>query len=170
MSKLTPSNITPRVARALKWIVGILEEESIEYQILGGLSASFYGASRPINDIDIDIQEKDFPHLLDRVRPYVQFGPELFIDSEWIVFMMALRYKGQVIEITNAGFQRIFDDASSEWKTFRYTLDDTFTVDWSGKRIRLMNPGMMIKYKSYLHGEKQTGDIETIKEFIRNNN
>ncbi len=153
---------------ALKWIISILEEENIPYQVLGGVAARFYGADRPINDIDIDIQEKDFPRLLKKVGKFVQFGPELYIDSEWVVLMMALNYKGQIIELTNGDSQKIFDDASSEWKIFRYSLNDTYPVNWAGKRLKLMKPDKMVRYKSYLHGEKQLRDIQVIKEFIKN--
>ena len=68
MLSIHPSNIIPKVGLTLDLIIPILEKERIFYQILGGVAASFYGSNRPINDIDIDIREKDFPRLFERVK------------------------------------------------------------------------------------------------------
>ncbi len=37
---------------ALKWLKGLLDAESIEYQIVGGLAATIHGGDREIADID----------------------------------------------------------------------------------------------------------------------
>ena len=162
--EITPMTDTTRLA--LHWIVDIFEEENIPYQIVGGTAAHFYGASRPINDIDIDVGEKHFARLLERVKGYVTFGPEVLIDSEWIVLVLGVTYHGQLIELSNADAQKLYDDETSEWKDFSYTLQDVVQIPWEGKQLRLLDPQLMIDYKRYLHGQKQKDDIETIREFI----
>ncbi|HLC94380.1 MAG TPA: hypothetical protein VJH96_02335 [Patescibacteria group bacterium] len=39
--------------KAFRWIVGILQTYKIPFQITGGFAARFYGANRPLYDIDI---------------------------------------------------------------------------------------------------------------------
>lgn len=86
-----------------------------------------------------------------------------------MVLMIILNYKGQIIEITNGDYEKIFDDLTLEWKIFRYDLTDITLVDWQGKQLRLMKPEKMVAYKKYLHGEKQRQDIQLIKNFIKPN-
>jgi hypothetical protein len=158
-----------KVTNALHWIVTILEHEAIPYQLLGGLAARFYGATRAINDIDLDIGEKDFPKIIERTREYVHFRPEVVISSEWMVLMVSLIYEEQLIEITNGDFQKIYDDESSEWKVFRYDLHDVVCVPWQHRTLRLMTPEKMALYKKLLHGPNQAHDIEAIESYIRRN-
>lgn len=44
-----------QIHAALDWLIPILTHSRAPFQITGGLAAHLYGATRPINDIDIDI-------------------------------------------------------------------------------------------------------------------
>ncbi len=158
--------MTDTTRSALHWIVDIFEAENVPYQIVGGTAAHFYGAARPINDIDIDVSEKYFARILERVKKYVTFGPEVLIDSEWIVLVLGITYHGQLIEISNADAQKIHDDAAGAWKDFSYTVQDVVEIPWEGKRLRFLTPQLMIDYKRLLHGQKQKDDIAVIQKFI----
>ena len=56
------------VYKALYWIVKIFEKHSINYILVGGLAAFFYGSIREINDIDfyIDLEELELILQLER--------------------------------------------------------------------------------------------------------
>src|SRR3989338_3523956 len=147
--KLCPK-LPPRVSHALKWITNILDKEQISYQICGGVSARFFGAKRPINDIDIDIKEADFPKLHKLIKSFVMYGPEIYRDKKWDVLMMSLVYKNQLIELTNADNAKIFDAEVSKWKIFKYNLRNVYTVSWGENQIKLMGPKNIIEYKKLL--------------------
>lgn len=79
-----------KVIEALQWIVGILEKHNVPYQISGGFAARLYGATRPINDIDIDIAHDGFEKILPEVREYIFFGPADYKDEKWDIYEMQL--------------------------------------------------------------------------------
>ncbi|MDF5473521.1 MazG-related protein, partial [Vibrio parahaemolyticus] len=43
--------MSDKVKVALQWLKQILDEEAVEYQIVGGLAATIHGGSREIADI-----------------------------------------------------------------------------------------------------------------------
>lgn len=106
----------------LGWIVSIIEDLNIPYQISGGVAAKFYGSPRPVNDIDIDIPKKSFEILYQTVRQFVVTQPNLCQDEEWKVFMMTLEYKSQQIDICSADEQAIFNFRINEWIYYTYDL------------------------------------------------
>ncbi|OQK59514.1 hypothetical protein XM79_u0117 [Vibrio vulnificus] len=57
--------MSERVKVALNWLKGLLEAESIEYQIVGGLAATIHGGSREIADIDLYIKNSDANKILE---------------------------------------------------------------------------------------------------------
>ncbi len=49
-----------KVDAALGWILRVFKKHGVPYQVCGGFAAHLYGATRPINDIDIDIPRDAF--------------------------------------------------------------------------------------------------------------
>ena len=155
-----------KVRKALKWVTKILRDQKIPYQISGGLCARFYGTTRRINDIDIDIKEIDFPRLQAIMQPYVIFGPDIYVDKKWEVLIMILKYKDQLIEFTSGDFSKISNSGRTKWLVFRYDLHDVNIIPWEGVTLNLMRPEKILRYKKHLDGKKQKEDIKAIKHFI----
>ncbi|MFZ3016050.1 MAG: hypothetical protein WA101_03610, partial [Minisyncoccia bacterium] len=69
--------------KAFLWIVNILNNKNIPFQISGGFAAKIYGSPRELNDIDIDIPDENFPDIYDGVKQYAIYGPEHYKDAKW---------------------------------------------------------------------------------------
>ena len=69
-------------AKSLKKITGILNEEKINYMIVGGFAVSFHNRARTTNDIDLVLQI--YPHHVKSILKYFpewQGFEESFMDS-----------------------------------------------------------------------------------------
>ncbi len=64
--------MSEKVKVALNWLKSLLESESIEYQIVGGLAATIHGGSREIADIDLYIHNTDANKILSHVTGVFQ--------------------------------------------------------------------------------------------------
>ncbi len=68
--------------KALNKIITILEEEDINYMIVGGLAVSYHNRSRTTNDIDLVVQT--YPHDVEKIInhfPEWKDHKESFVDS-----------------------------------------------------------------------------------------
>ena len=49
---------------AFEWIISILRNHKIPFEIIGGFAARLYGSRRMLADIDIDIPKKKIKRIL----------------------------------------------------------------------------------------------------------
>jgi hypothetical protein len=164
MPRMRP--LPQRVSITLRWILSVLEDLGVEYQISGGLAARFYGATRSINDIDIDVLAMDISRIREKTKRYVIFGPELYIDSEWMTQLLVLRYGGQLIDLSGADTAKIFDENKRTWRPFRNVPRPSRAALWQTRPVKLIHPLSLMMYKRFLHGAHQTSDINAIGEFL----
>ena len=154
-----------RIARGLTWISAILKKHNIPFQITGGLAAHAYGATRPLNDIDIDIPEDRFQEIIPEVEPYIIEGPERFKNSVWDIYVITLNYHGQEIDIGGAYTTRIRDEKTHVWHDLKADLATAETRNIFGIEVPVVNRQDLIEYKSWLalpndHQERDVREIQ----------
>jgi hypothetical protein len=76
---------------ALRWVVDILKNNNVSFQLTGGFAAKLYGSTRELADIDIDIEENGFEKIFDEVKDYIIYGPKQYKDDNWDLMLMTLK-------------------------------------------------------------------------------
>ena len=143
--------------KAFLWIINILQKHKIPYQVTGGFAAKIYGSKRKL--ADIDIPETKFKDIFGSVGKYAIFGPKQYKAEGFDVYLMTLKYKGQLIDISGAGKCKIFDKVRKRWiKTpanlNKFTLKKAF-----GKKVKVITKKDLISYKSKLRRQVDKIDI-----------
>lgn len=156
-----------KLKAALIWIVNILKKNNIPYQITGGLAAHIYGATRPINDIDIDIPDDAIYRIKDDVKEYLIEGPMKYKDDKWDLNLLSLNYKGQEIDLGGALETRIFDETTHTWVPSPANLNTAKIKSFLGLEIKVVDPHDLIKYKELLGGDHQKQDIREIRVHLK---
>lgn len=155
-----------KVANALRWIISIFEKHNVKYQLTGGFAAHLYGATRPINDLDLDIPEEDFPKILPDINEYIIYGPAHYKNEKWDLDLITLNYKGQEIDLGGAYKTKIFDDSKQKWIRSPADLSNVFYFEVDGIKVKTVPPHDLIEYKSLLGGDHQEVDINAVKEYL----
>jgi len=136
---------------AFNWIVGILQKHQIPFQVSGGLAARAYNATRPLNDIDIDIPNECFPVIIEDVRPYVTHELGRYVDADWDLLLMTLSYKGQPIDLSGMDDARIYDKSVNAWVEIPNNLEKRVIREIMGMKVPVIDPHELIAYKERLN-------------------
>ncbi len=143
----------------LKQIVTTLDEYGIPYEITGGLAAQFYGANRPLYDIDIDIHKKDFLKVAELFREYMTEPPHRTTgDDTFDIYLMTLNIKGVHIDISQAE-ESYFIDKSGRKHRLDSTMADSQALDFDGVKVNVCNKEGLIAYKKIIARDTDLEDI-----------
>ena len=148
--------------KALLWIVSILNNKKIPFQISGGFAAKIYKSPRELNDIDIDILDENFPDIFEDVKQYIIYGPENYKDEKWDALLMTLNYEGQDIDITGTTNGKISNKDKSVWLQYPCDFNKVIYKEVFGITVPVIPKEDLINYKRELDGEHQLIDIEAI--------
>ena len=146
--------------KTFEWIVGVLRKHNVPFVVTGGLAGKSYGSPRPLNDIDIDIHDKDFDLILDDIKPYVIFGPAHYQDERWDLLLATLNHEGQEIDISGGDTLKICDARNGEWRLNQTNFSDAEQREVLGIKVPVISRKDLIEYKSMLAGEHQLVDIQ----------
>lgn len=164
-----------KTINALRWIVSILNKNNIPYRIGGGLAAHLYGATRPINDIDITFPGKYFPIIIPEISEYITYDLKNYIDKKWDCNGLTVEYDGQEIDMTDIDTLRMSNKEQTKW----FQTKDNFRkfpnmiVKVADIEVSLIDPRDLVAYKKELADQNhmyQMSDIEAVEKYIINHN
>lgn len=149
---------------AFRWIVGLFRKHSIPFQISGGFAARLYGSQRELNDIDIGIPDNCFEKLYPDVKEYVVFGPAHYTSEKWDLQLMALKYKGQKIDIAGRDTIKFFYEKEKKWVPAHRDLTEGTLMEVYGLTVPVIQREKLIAYKKKLGREVDMLDVEMLEK------
>lgn len=151
---------------AFNWIISLLESNGIPFRISGGFAARIHGAKRELADIDIDIRESDIDMLYPYIKDKLIFGPEMYLDESWDLYLATLDFNGQLIDLAGATKAKIFDLNTNQWVSFKVDFNDMVTCEVFGKKVKVIKVSDLISYKNMLKREVDISDIKELNAVI----
>lgn len=150
--------------KALIWITDILKKHKIPFQITGGLAAIAYGATRPLEDIDIDIPDDSFHLIREEVKPYIIYGPEIFKSDQWNILLMTLNYEGQEIDLSGVDYTYVLNYATKSWEKLIEDLSNAPFKKVLGIELPVIPYDKLCHYKKMLSRNVDLLDIQEIEK------
>lgn len=148
---------------AFRWIVGLLRKHNIPFQIAGGFAARLYGSQRELADIDIGIPDSEFDALYVDVKEHCIFGPARYVDDEWDLNLMTLKYKNQEIDIAGEDEIKLFDKESNAWVSASRDLSISEHKEVYGLTVPVIPKEALIAYKKKLMREVDILDLAALE-------
>jgi hypothetical protein len=147
---------------AFIWIVGILKDLNIPFQISGGLAARVYGATRDLQDIDIEIPESCFEIITEKVRDFITFGPAIWQDDHWDCLLVTLNYCGQEIDLSGAYKSKIFNAEKRKWQDLLTDYSRASPQSIFNTSVPVISKEDLTKYKKILSRPVDVLDIQEL--------
>ncbi|WP_046875148.1 MazG-related protein [Vibrio diabolicus] len=154
--------MSEKVKVALNWLKDLLESESIEYQIVGGLAATIHGGSREIADIDLYIHNVDANRILARVAPYISKPLTHYSEYGWDLEYFQLVYQNQKIEIGLAQSTKIQSSLDGSWYQLEIDFSKSVVKSYQGIELQVIPVHQLIEYKQILGREVDLIDIQQL--------
>lgn len=136
--------------QALAWIVGLLNDLEIPFQVVGGLAARAYGATRPLVDLDFYVPTSRLADVAAAASDRVVRPPAHHRDDEWDISFMALEHDGVRIELGGADGARYFDRGAGRWTDVAIDYGVALRREVLGVEVPLMPRVALIAYKRAL--------------------
>ncbi len=148
--------------QALRWIAGLLEARGVPFQIVGGLAARAYGATRPLADIDLYIPAAHVAAVHEAVRRFVTRPPEPHRDDHWDLIFMRLEYRGQPIEIGVSDDARYRDGRKDRWHDAAVDYNASERLDVLGVEVPVMPRAQLLACKLRLDRPVDRADVREL--------
>ena len=152
------------IKKALIWITDILKKQQVPFQITGGLAARAYGATRPIEDIDIDIPEDTFTIVQKEVSKFITYEPAQYKSNTWDLMLMTLDYQGQIIDLSGAYQTKIFNAKTNQWQELSEDLSKACLIDIFGVKLPIIPLNILKTYKIALSRDVDIRDVLEINQ------
>jgi GNAT superfamily N-acetyltransferase len=101
--------LTASQERALRRLVGILDQAGACYQFTGGFAGNLHGSRWPLHDLDVDVAQADLPRVAELLQPYTTWPLGLYVDDEFELQLLRAEVEGVPIDISQAeeGYARV---------------------------------------------------------------
>lgn len=159
------TNDPQKIGTALGWIVSLLDQYEVPYQIVGGLAAKAYGATRPLVDIDIYAPFEKMQAVLEEIRPYLVREPAPHLSASWDLVYLALVYQDVYIEIGDTSSNpRFYNRRDQRWESQVIDFARSNVMTLYGAEAAIMPKDELIAYKAMLEREVDYQDMREIAE------
>ena len=148
---------------ALNWIVTILNNYSIPFQIGGGFAVVLYGGTREVWDIDIALPTDRLAELIPEVEKYITHKLKEHRDTNWIFTGMTVEYKGQEIDLVGAQGKKYLDNKTQTWITSENDFSTSEHKDVFGLIVPVMAKEKLLIYKKNLGREVDILDVQVLE-------
>ncbi|EHH2418068.1 DUF2007 domain-containing protein [Vibrio parahaemolyticus] len=154
--------MSEKVKVALNWLKSLLESESIECQIVGGLAATIHGGSREIADIDLYIHNSYANKILAHVAPYISKPLTHYSEYGWDLEYFQLVYQNQKIEIGLALNTKIQSSLDGSWYQLEIDFSKSVAKSYQGIELQVIPVHQLVEYKRILGREVDLIDIQQL--------
>lgn len=147
------------VKNTFQWVVNLLRDRHIPFEVFGGFAANLYGSKRALADIDIAVLDVDVLRIAKLVRKYVVFGPQRYHDKNWDIILTTIHYHGQEIDIVGISSAKIFDSRLKKWTTLKFLIPKATHKKVYELCIPVIPLKKLIAYKKKLNRRVDRADV-----------
>ncbi len=94
--------LTAAQERAVRGLLGLLDEAGACYQFTGGFAGNLHGSSWPLHDLDVDVAREHLPGVAELLGPHTTRPLGLYVDCEFELQLLRAEWEGVAIDVSQA--------------------------------------------------------------------
>ena len=98
------------------------------------------------------------------MEKHIVYGPKRYLDKEWDILLMTMRYGDQNIDISGCETERLFDKKKKKWVKTNADLSKAVRKKVFGLTIPIIPKEDLIGYKSIIMRKVDLFDINSLKK------
>lgn len=157
-----PDGPTANPAVTLRWLVSLLERHEVPHQVVGGLAARAWGATRPLHDIDVYVTRRGLDRLLPDLEPWIVRAPGPHDGPHWRLTFLKLLHHGTPVELAVADGACYRNAATAAWEDQAIDFDAGIRREVFGVTVPVISRERLLAYKRALDREVDRRDIAEI--------
>lgn len=147
---------------ALLFLTGKLKENSVAFQVTGGLAAKVYGSTRPLYDIDLEVSHLDIQKVRVIFKDYIVDDFYHLQDNVFDIYLLSFKIDGVNVDIGQVE-ENYFTSPSGERKRIDSDLSKAVIIDVDGISVPVQDKGELLEYKRFMSREVDLKDIFDIE-------
>lgn len=145
--------------KVLEKVVNVFQQNQIPFQITGGLAAAFYGANRPVYDIDIDVSKNDIQKIRELFRDNIVEDLHHLENEKFDLYLLTLKLDDTLVDISQVEDAYVFDNKGKRVR-MNTNISNAEFISWEDINLPLQNKKELLGYKKILNRDIDLIDIE----------
>ena len=154
-------SISKKQRSAIKYLVNLLNKNNVSYQATGGLAAICYGATRPLYDVDMDINKKDIPLIQKLLKQYIIDDYHHYKDDFFDMYLMRLYINGVLVDISQ--IENAYSLTNGKKIKINSNIANSKLMKIAGMNIQVQNVSELVEYKLMIGRDTDLSDVKEIQ-------
>jgi hypothetical protein len=153
--------LTTSQERALRRLVGLLNQVGACYQFTGGFAGNLHGSCWPLHDLDVDVTRADLPRLAELLRPETTRPLGLYVDDEFELQLLRVELEGVAIDVSQA--EEAFARVGGRRVSLDIDLERRQRVSVLGMEVWVQPLEELIAYTELLDRSADVADLRDLQ-------
>ncbi len=153
--------LTSSQERAVRLLIGCLDEAAACYQFSGGFAGNLHGSRWPLHDLDVDVAQQDLSRLAALLQPYIYHPLSLYKDAEFRLQLLRAKCEGVDIDVSQA--EDAYGRCGGQWVPLGTNLARRQRVPLLDLHVWVQPLDALIAYKELIGRSADVAELRALE-------
>jgi len=157
--------LTDSQERAVRRLLGFLDEAAVCYQFSGGFAGNLHGSRWPLHDLDVEVAQQDLPRLAALLHPYILRPLGWYEDAEFRLYLLGARIEGVDIDVSQA--EDAYGRSGDQWVLLGTDLARRQRVPFLDLQVWVQPLDALIAYKALIGRTADVAELRALQNRLQ---
>src|SRR5712691_5952745 len=157
--------LTRSQERAVRRLIGFLDEAAACYQFSGGFAGNLHGSRWPLHDLDVEVAQQDLPRLAALLHPSISHPLGWYEDAEFRLYLLGVKIEGVDIDMSQA--EDAYGRCGGQWVPLGTDLARRQQVPLLDLHVWVQPLDALIAYKTLIGRAADVAELRALQSRLR---